>query len=46
MTTETTFTIFENLKLDCQYFDEYTEGCHMWGSPNCEKCSNFFPKQK
>ncbi|MFW9928070.1 MAG: hypothetical protein ACFFD1_01610 [Candidatus Thorarchaeota archaeon] len=46
MITSTSTSVFINIKADCQYFETRTEACSLWGSPICEKCSNYIPKLK
>lgn len=28
-------------KEDCQYYEHQTSGCQVYGSPNCNNCSNY-----
>ena len=28
-------------KINCIYYESDTEGCEMYGTPNCDKCPNY-----
>lgn len=42
--TELKLNLNGKVKQDCQYFEEQTEGCTIFGTPDCKNCKNYIKK--